>query len=193
MSRRKPQSLPVKMVRFFDHVPSPLVDVQPNEDGEFVQVWNVPRGGENRFVTFSYQRTPVGPMSIRSRLNLAGGNWSSIETTGPRRTYYYAGDARSYRYEEILPSGRLLVIDEPKGIKIREVWTESFDWDVMNPAGKPLSAKAVSNRQKQRLEVVVSTYQQTWADGKLESEALICVAVLHDQDIVKFVEIEAKT
>ena len=189
MPRRKIKSPPVKIVRYFDHIESPLVKITPNERGEFVSVFTAPRGHANRFVTLGYQRTPHGPTSINSKLDVASGEWASVATTGPRRTFYYPGDRAGYRYEEILPTGRLLVIDETKGVKIRETWTEAFDWDLLQPKGKPLGARAASNRQRERIPITVATYQQQWRNGKLESERLITVRILEDQDTVKFVEV----
>lgn len=189
MPRRKTSSPPVQIIRYFDHVASSLVTVHPNDEGEFVQVFTAPRGHDNRFVTLSYQRTPDGPTSINSRIDLSTGDWASVETTGPRRTYYYPGKRAGSRYAELLPTGRPLIIDETKGIKVRETWTEAFDWDLMKPKGKPLGPRAASNRQNRRIPLTVATYQQCWRDSKLESEILVAVRVLVDQDTVKFVEV----
>jgi hypothetical protein len=42
------------------------VDVVPNAQGEFVQVWSGPPGDPDRIVVLSYQRTPDGPVAINS-------------------------------------------------------------------------------------------------------------------------------
>ncbi len=175
MARRKIESPEVKITRWFDHIASELVDVIPNSEGEFVQVWSAPRSRERRYVKLSYQRTPNGPVNIDSHIVIEGEMWKSINTTGPRRTYFYSGETHDYRYEEILPSGRLLVEDQRRGIIIKETWTEEFDWENLKPKGKPLGNRAVQKRQGTGAPYFVTNYQQILANGIVTSEALVCV------------------
>ncbi len=185
MARRKTIFPEVQITRWFDHVGSDFVDVVPNAEGEFVQVWSAPRRTDGRYVTLSYQRTPSGPIGINSRIRIEGDTWESIETTGPRRTYYYRGDTRDYRYEEILPSGRLLVQDERRGETVKEIWTNAFDWANSKPRGKPLGNRAVQKLQAEGASYFVSSFQQKWLNGSLESETLVCFAEYAGDQFVK--------
>ena len=175
MVRHKTDSPPVKMTQYFDHTASDLVDVFPNPDGEFVQVWSAPRGVAGRTVILAYLRTPHGPVDVTSRIELEQGPWDSIDTTGPRRTFYYRDDGRQHRYEEILPSGRMLVSDERNGLRLRAVWTEAFDWESLRPKGRPLGDRAVMKRQDEGGSYFVATYQQSGCGTGAESERLVCV------------------
>lgn len=159
MSRRAVNSPPVKHVRWFHHVASDLVDVFPNAEGEFVQVWSAPSSDAERYVTLSYLRTPEGPVSVQSRIQLKGTAWGAFTTTGPRRTYYYLDDTHDYRYEEILPSGGLIVQDSRQGMSIRRVYTVEFDWEKRLPKGKPLGDRAVLRLQAEGRPWYVSMYQ----------------------------------
>jgi hypothetical protein len=155
------QPPPVKLVRWFDHQASDLVEVFPNAEGEFVQVWSGPRGESGRYVTLSYQRTPVGPTAIESRVCLEGTTWAAFSTTGPRRNFYYPGDNHDHRYEEILPRGGLLVDDPREGLAIRSVFTEGFDWKLWVPKGKELGDRAVLVRQNEGEPWYVTYYQDS--------------------------------
>ena len=189
MARRKVRSPAVKMTRWFDHVPSDLVDITPHVDSEFVQVWSAPDGTEDRFVTLSYHRTPNGPTDIDSRVGVEGGPWESIETNGPRRSYYYRGGDHETRYVELLPSGRPLVEDDRQGFTIKSVWSDQFDWKGMKPVGKPLGGFAVEKRKKEGATFFVSCYQQTLANGSLASETLVYVEEYSGDVLVKLEEV----
>jgi hypothetical protein len=128
--------------------------------------------------------------SVNSRIEFLDGSWEAVDTTGPRRTYYYRGDTHDYRYEEILPSGRLLLQDERQGKIIKEVWTDDFDWPTLTPKGKPLGSRAVQNRQSEGRRFFVSSYQQLWSDGALADERLVCVAEYLGDQFINLVEAE---
>ena len=52
------------MAESFDHQRSDRVDVFAKQNGEFVQVWNEPRGTPGRRLLMAYLRTPAGPREV---------------------------------------------------------------------------------------------------------------------------------
>lgn len=92
------------MQDLFTHQRSPLVDVVPNPRGEFVQVWSAPFCAENRRLLLTYIRTPTGPADVCHRIQLEDARFSSVETCGTQRTFYYRENPFPPRVETILPS-----------------------------------------------------------------------------------------
>lgn len=189
MARRKSNSPAVKPIQWFDHVRSDLVDVFPNAEGEFIQVWSAPRSAPDRDLLLTYQRTPHGPVSINSRIR-TDALWKLIESTGPRRTFYYLGDTHDTRYEAILPSGRLLVADERAGMTLREVWADEFDWNRCVPVGRPLGPRMVQQRQDRGDTIFLCKYQQEWSGEELRAERFSCVIEFRGDEWVRTVEPE---
>ena len=146
----------------FDHQRSELVDVFPNVEGEFIQIWDSPWKTPGRRLLLTYLRTPSGVKEINHRAYLEEGPFELIEMSELRRICYYRG-SRETRHERFLPSGRFLVDDPRKGLMMRSVFTSEFDWDKHVPVGKPLGDKAVMRLQTAGSIWYISTYQDTSA------------------------------
>jgi hypothetical protein len=114
-------------------------------------------------------------MDVSSRVYPADGPWGLVETTGPRRTFYYRDSPDRPRYEEILPSGRLLVDDFRGGEIVETVFTAQFDWNAPGPKGKPLGDRALQKRQAHGEPWFESHFQQVWRDERMESRSLVLV------------------
>jgi hypothetical protein len=167
MKRQPTKSAPIKFVRGFEHLESDRVDVLPNAEGEFVQIWSAPRGHVGRYVMLSHQRTSEGPECIHARIRLEGGPWKTVETRGSHRTLYYACDTNDIRNEEILPRGRLLVSDPRQGLRTRHMFTENFDWDKLAPKGRSLGDRAIIKLQDAGSPWYVTSYQESDFDGPI--------------------------
>lgn len=144
----------------FDHKPSDRVDVFLNPEGEFVQIWDSPRGTASRRLLLTYLRMPSGPRQVCQRIYLDEGPFELVEATDLHRVYYYREGGES-RHERFLPSGRLLVSDPSHGLKMRSVFTAEFDWEKQTPKGKPLGDKPVMRLQSEGGLWYLSTYQET--------------------------------
>lgn len=136
------------------------MQVRKNPNGEFVQVWSAPFKTENRRLLLAYQRTATGTTDILHRVALEDGRFSLIETCGNQRTYYYRDEPHPPKMETILPSGRLLVRDPRNGYSVEGVFTREFDWEKLQPKGKPLGDRAVMKLQSDEQTWFVSTYQK---------------------------------
>jgi hypothetical protein len=165
----------VQMIRHFDHVRSERVDVRPNAEGEFVQVWNDSFDSEKRRLLLTYRRTPTGVVDISSDIHLDEGPWFLIQTTGPQRWFYHRTQEDRTRYEEILPSGRVAVDDPLVGLTIQRKYSEAFDWNNKRPSGRELSDRATIKRQTEDLPWFVSTYQEHRHGEELMDRQLLMV------------------
>jgi hypothetical protein len=143
----------------FTHQRSAVVDVRPNPQGEFVQVWNAPFRAENRRLLLTYLRTANGPTEICHRLELEDDRFSVVETCGTQRTYYYRDNPHPPKIETILPSGRVIVRDPRNGFSVEGVFTTDFDWETLKPKGKPLGDRAVMKLQSEEQSWFLSTFQ----------------------------------
>lgn len=140
----------------FDHRRSELVDVFPNAEGEFIQVWDSPRGTQGRRLLLTYLRTSEGPREICHRLFQSEGPFELIEVTDLQRVFHYRKGGEP-RHERFLTSGRVLVHDPRHGIRTRRVFTADFDWVKQAPKGKSLADKAVMRLQSGDESWYVST------------------------------------
>lgn len=167
----------------FDHKPSERVDVFPNPEGEFVQIWESPRGTKRRQLLLTYLRTPTGPQQVCHRVYLDEGPFELVEATDLRRVFYYRDQGES-RHERFLPSGRLLIHDLRHGLKTRSVFTTDFDWEKQVPKGKALGDKPVMRLQTEGGSWYVSTYQET----ATEPESLWLVEEHRGRELLRLVE-----
>jgi hypothetical protein len=103
------------LIRGFEHAKSEFVDVVPNAEGEFVQVWDSPQGTPGRRLLLTYQRGEQGVSSVSSEIYFDDGPWHKISVSGDRRAFYYR-QSRDVRAEWSLPSGRWLVSDPRAGL-----------------------------------------------------------------------------
>ena len=179
----KPAPLPTP--RYFDHQRSALVDVIPNAEGEFVQVWDRPLRAPGRRLLLTYQRTPLGPTTISSRVYFPDGPWQCVDTTGPRRTFYYRGHDDHPRYEEALPNGEWLVDDFRAGLVIQTYFTDTFAWDEPVRPSRTLGDRAVLKRQAAGLSWFLSSYQETWASDALVSSTLRLAEEYRGEELVQ--------
>jgi hypothetical protein len=168
----------------FDHKPSQLVDVFPNPEGEFVQIWDSPRGTNGRRLLLTYLRTPKGPREVCQRIYLDEGTFELVEATDLRRVSYYR-DSRETRHERFLPSGRLLLNDPRNGFNTRSIFTADFDWEKQEPKGKALGDKQVMRLQTEGGIWYVSTYQQT----PTEPESLWLIEEHRGHELLRSVEV----
>jgi hypothetical protein len=167
----------------FDHKPSERVDVFRNPEGEFVQIWDSPRGTNGRRLLLTYLRTPTGPRDVCQRVYLDEGPIELVEATDIRRVLYYRG-GRESRHERFLLSGRRLINDPRHGFKTRSLFTADFDWEKQVPKGKALGDKPVMRLQTERGLWYLSTYQET----PTEPELLWLVEEHRGRELVRVVE-----
>jgi hypothetical protein len=167
----------------FDHEPSEFVDVFRNSEGEFVQIWDSPRGTKGRRLLLTYIRTPTGPREVCQHLYFDEGPFELVEATDLRRVWYYRDRGES-RHERFLPSGRRLIHDPRNGFKTRGVFTGEFDWEKQAPKGKALSDKPVMRLQSEGALWYLSTYQETAS----EPESLWVVEEHRGHDLLRLVE-----
>src|SRR5205823_3895272 len=73
---------------------------------------------------------------------------------------YYAGETREKHYEEIMPSGRLLIDDPRCGWRIRRYYSRDFDWQECAPIGPALVDREVMCLQTGGGKWYVSVYQE---------------------------------
>ncbi len=182
--------MPVAMARGFDHPASDLVDVFANDKGEFVQVWNRPFGEPGRKLLLTYQRTAAGPADVTSNVHLEEGPYRLIETSGHRRTLYYRDRPEHPRYEEILPSGRLLVEDFRNGLIVDRVFTANFDRQKRKPKGRKLGDRAVLRRQTAGETWFLSHYQERWDGEELIEKKLVLVVEHRGREVVASSELD---
>lgn len=168
----------------FDHQPSKLVDVFPNSEGEFVQIWDSPRGTNGRRLLLTYLRTPTGPREVCQRLYLDDGPYGLIEATDLHRVLYYR-DSSETCHERFLASGRRLISDPRNGFYTRSVFTADFDWEKQTPKGKTLGDKPVMRLQTEGGTWYVSTFQQT----PTEPESLWLIEEHRGRDLLQSVEV----
>lgn len=167
----------------FDHKATDRVDVIPNPEGEFVQIWDSPRGTTPRRLLLTYLLTPTGPREVCQRLYLDEGPFELVEATDLRRVYYYRDGGES-RHERFLPSGRRLTHDPRSGFKTRRVFTAEFDWEKHTPKGKPLGDKQTMRLQSDGAVWYVSTYQET----ATQPESLWLVEEHRGRELLRLVE-----
>jgi hypothetical protein len=167
----------------FDQKASEHVDVVRHPQGEFVQIWDSPRGTVGRRVLLTFLRTPAGPHEICQRIYLDAGPFELVEATDLRRVFYYR-DGGEARHERFLPSGRRLIHDPDHGFKTRSVFTAEFDWQKQTPKGKVLGDKAVMRRQTEGDFWYVSTYQETAS----QPESLWLVEEHRGRELLRLVE-----
>jgi len=148
-----------RIAPMFDHRASERVDVFPNPDPEFVQLWDSPSGTIGRRLLLTYLRTPTGLREINHHVYLTEGPFELIETCELRRIFHYR-DGGEPRPEKFLPSGRFLVHDPGRGLMMRSVFTTEFDWERHVPIGKPLGDRAVMRLQTAGSLWYLSTYQE---------------------------------
>jgi hypothetical protein len=186
MSRSKEPAASASTPRGFDHHRSDLVDITPNSTGEFVQVWDRPQGERGRRLLLTYQRTPLGPKDISSRLYPNEGPWLLVETTGSRRTFYYRNRPDQVRHELALPGGGWLINDVPDGLVIRSVYAAAFNPEVPEVAPPPLGDKAVMRRQSEGGAWFILSYQETWAaPDTLSSSVLRLVEAYRGHELLR--------
>jgi hypothetical protein len=167
----------------FDHQPSDRVDVFANSQGEFVQIWDSPRGTAGRRVLLTYLRTPAGPREVCQRVYFEDGPYELVVATDLCRVLYYRNSGEA-RHERFLPSGRRLIHDPRHGLKMRSVFTAEFDWEKQAPKGKPLGNKLVMRFQTESSVWYVSTYQETSS----QPESLWLVEEHRGRELLRLVE-----
>lgn len=167
----------------FDHKPSDRVDVFRNPEGEFVQIWDSPRGTTGRRVLLTYLRTESGPRSVCQRIYLDEGPFALIEATDLCRVSFFR-DGGEPRNERFLPSGRRLINDPRGAFSTRSIFTAEFDWERQSPKGKALGDKSVMRLQAEGGLWYISTYQKT----PTEPESLWLVEEHRGHELLRLVE-----
>jgi hypothetical protein len=167
----------------FDHKSSDRVDVFRNAEGEFVQIWDSPRGTVGRRLLLTYRRGTTGSREVCQRVYLDEGPFELIETTDLRRVFYYRDGGES-RHERFLPSGRRLIHDPRHGFIMRSVFTAEFDWEKCVPKGKALGDKPVMRLQSEEGIWYLSTYQTTPS----QAESLWLVEERRGREVLRLVE-----
>lgn len=143
----------------FDHIKSPSIDVVPNTEGEFVQVWDAPFKTPGRNLLLTYQRSGTNVSDVTRFEYPEEGDFSRITINDTYRRYVYRNSPRDYRMEQILENGVILVSDQPKGLCIESIFTDSFNFEKLSPKGRKLGDRAIMKRQTENQEYYVSTFQ----------------------------------
>ncbi len=176
--KKRIESQATASVPGFNLQKSELVDWFSNENGAFVQVWNERRRGNidsKGRVVLAYQLNGSEPFSITRCLSLSDSEYSWVDVSGVKRTFWYRDEPKFHRFEQDLPSGRVMVDDRRKGAKIDRIWTEKFDWEKIEPSGKRMTDVTVVRLQNSGKEFSVSYYQEVEVEGKLSARVLMQV------------------